>query len=152
MYNVLSCEHTVKYSLWRINSSQKTLVIPRPGSRTTQFSFLVIPWLDHGIQVICITSFSSSRRRPGSTAPQACSLSPRSPGPVFLSCHPAARDDKCLSFFILRFFSIVIPAQAGIHCAAGIYVVAPRHHICTLNSALCTQIFPLQWGGNPHKI
>ena len=27
-----------------------------------------------------------------------------------------------LSFFILRFFSIVIPAQAGIHCAAGICV------------------------------
>ena len=26
--------------------------IPWPGPRTTQFSFLVIPWLDHGIQVI----------------------------------------------------------------------------------------------------
>ena len=37
------------------------------------------------------------------------------------------RDDKFLSYFILRFFYIVIPAQAGIHCAAGICVVAPRH-------------------------
>ena len=32
------------------------------------------------------------------------------------------QDDMFLSFFILRFFSIVIPAQAGIHCAAGICV------------------------------
>ena len=34
-----------------------------------------------------------------------------------------------LSFFILRFFSIAIPAQAGIHCAAGICVVANATHI-----------------------
>ncbi len=27
-------------------------VIPRPGPRATRFSFLVIPWLDHGTQVI----------------------------------------------------------------------------------------------------
>ena len=32
------------------------------------------------------------------------------------------RDDKFLSSFVLRFFFIVIPAQAGIHCPAGICV------------------------------
>ena len=42
---------------------------------------------------------------------------------------PGPRDDKFLSFFILRFFSIVIPAQAGIHCAAGICVAVRRHYL-----------------------
>ena len=39
------------------------------------------------------------------------------------------RDDKFLRFFILRFFSIVIPAQAGIHCTAGICVANATHYL-----------------------
>ena len=35
---------------------------------------------------------------------------------------PGPRGDKFLSFLILRFFYIVIPAQAGIHCVADICV------------------------------
>ena len=41
------------------------------------------------------------------------------------------RDDKFLRFFILRFFYIVIPAQAGIHCAAGICVACARALLIT---------------------
>ena len=76
MYNVLSCEHTVKYSLWRIIPHEKHLSSHDPGPAKTS---------------------------------------------VFAGgCRP--RGDKFLISFILRFFSIVIPAQAGIHCAAGICV------------------------------
>ena len=38
------------------------------------------------------------------------------------SAGAGSRDDKFLRFIVLRFFFIVIPAQAGLHCTAGICV------------------------------